>query len=137
MSAGVPRIASCLIPVVALLPCLLLARAAWAQDDRATEACHNKDATVEIVGCLDGLTVQWDKRLNVAYQAAIKGADPDAVGPLRAAERAWLEYRKQRCYYLGAGPGTIGRVVASDCFLRMTKARAEELVEDAKGLGPG
>ncbi len=107
---------------------------ARAQDDRAIEACHNKGSTIDIVGCLDGLTAQWDKRLNAAYQVALKRADPDGVAPLRAAERAWLEFRKQRCYYLGAGPGTIGRVVASDCFLRMTKARAEELTEDAKGL---
>ena len=107
---------------------------ARAQDERAIEACHNRTSTPDIVDCLDSLTAQWDKRLNAAYQVALKHADPDGIAPLRAAERAWLEFRKQRCYYLGAGPGTIGRVVASDCFLRMTKDRAEQLAEDAKGL---
>ncbi len=118
-----------------LLSGLLLSGAAWAQDDPAIDACHNQVSTTEIVGCLDALTATWDKQLNAAYQAALKKADPDATTPLRASERAWLEFRKQRCYYLGAGPGTIGRVVASDCFMRMTKARAEELKNDARGLG--
>ena len=137
MTSNELRNALHLASLTALLLGLLPTRAVWAQDNGAIEACHNKVSTTEIVGCLDGLTAQWDKRLNAAYRVAIKGADPNAVEPLRASERAWLEYRKQRCYYLGAGPGTIGQVVASDCFLRMTKARAAELAEDAKGMRPG
>ena len=120
-----------------LLLGIALAGPAWGQADKESVACHNKDSTVDIEDCLGKLTAQWDKQLNAAYQAAMKGADPSATTPLRAAERAWLEYRKQRCYYLGAGPGTIGRVVAADCFYEMTRARAEELMNDAKGLGPG
>jgi len=132
-----PKTTVRLFAAALLLAGMLLAGAAWSQDDRAIDACHNKESDTDIVDCLETLTAQWDKQLNAAYQAALKTADADAVGPLRASERAWLEFRKQRCYYLGAGPGTIGRVVASDCFMRMTKARAEELIEDAKGLGPG
>jgi len=137
MRESSPKITVCLITAALLLAGVLLPGAAWSQDDRAIDACHDKQSTMDIVDCLEKLTAQWDKKLNAAYQAALKAADADAVGPLRASERAWLEFRKQRCYYLGAGPGTIGRVVASDCFMRMTKARAEELIEDAKGLGPG
>ncbi len=93
---------------------------------------------MEIVDCLGKLTDQWDKRLNAAYQAALKNADPAAVAPLRASERAWLEYRKQRCFYMSAGEGTIMRILAADCFFQMTKSRSEELTNDAMGLaGPG
>ncbi len=119
---------------------VLLAGSARAQggDDKAIEACHDKVSTVDIEDCLGTITAQWDKRLNAAYQAALKKADPAAVAPLRASERAWLEYRKQRCSYLGTGEGTIMRIVAADCMTRMTKARAEELTGDSQGLaGPG
>jgi uncharacterized protein YecT (DUF1311 family) len=114
---------------------ILVSTASWAQDDKAITACHNQLSTLDIVDCLDKLTAQWDKRLNAVYQKALKSVDPSGVPALRAAERAWLEYRKQRCSYLSAGPGTIGQVVGSDCFLRMTRARAEELEQDSKGLG--
>jgi uncharacterized protein YecT (DUF1311 family) len=114
---------------------ILVSTASRAQDDKAIAACHNQQSTLAIVDCLDKLTAQWDKRLNAVYQKALKSVDPSGVPALRAAERAWLEYRKQRCSYLSAGPGTIGQVVGSDCFLRMTRARADELEQDSKGLG--
>ena len=87
--------------------------------------------------CFDKLMKQWDGRLNVAYQKTLKTVDPSGMPQLRAAERAWLDYRKNRCGYLAAGPGTIGAVVGGDCMVRMTKARALELEEDSKGVGPG
>jgi uncharacterized protein YecT (DUF1311 family) len=111
--------------------------ASRAQNDKAVDACRNLPSTVAIVDCLDKLTRQWDRRLNIAYQTALKGIDPSGVPALRASERAWLEYRKERCTYLSAGPGTIRQVIASDCFLSMTKARAEELEQDSQGPGPG
>ncbi len=114
---------------------ILVSIASSAQDDEVIQACHNLQSTLSIVDCLDKLTAQWDQRLNASYQKALKSVDPAGVPALRAAERAWLEYRKQRCSYLSAGPGTIGQVIGSDCFLRMTKARAEELGQDSRGLG--
>lgn len=114
---------------------ILISTASWAQDDKVSVAYHEQQSTTDIVGCLEKLTAQWDKRLNAAYQKALKSVDPSGIPALRGAERAWLEYRKQRCSYLSAGPGTIGQVLGSDCFLRMTKARAEELEQDSKGLG--
>ncbi len=123
------------VPALVLFCFLLPSGSVSAQEDKAADACHYKQSTPEITDCLDKLTAAWDKRLNAAYQAAIKRADPAAVAPLRAAERAWLEYRKQRCLYRGTVEGTIGSVIASDCFMQMTKARTEELTADAKGLG--
>lgn len=114
---------------------MLVSTASRAQDDKAIAACHNEQSTSDIVDCLDKLTAQWDRRLNAAYQTALKSVDPAGIPALRAAERAWLEYRKQRCSYLSAGPGTIGQVVGSDCFLEMTRTRAQELEQDSKGLG--
>jgi uncharacterized protein YecT (DUF1311 family) len=113
----------------------LLAEQARAADenDQAIEACHGRQSTVEIVECLGTLNEQWDKRLNEAYQAVLGKADPSAVAPLRASERAWLEYRQQRCLYayMSEGGGTMRQILAADCFLRMMIARTDELAADA------
>jgi uncharacterized protein YecT (DUF1311 family) len=115
---------------------LLAAAPSRAQDDPQIEACHQL-STADMSDCFDKLIKQWDRHLNVAYQKTLKTVDPSGVPALRAAERAWLEYRKERCLYLSAGPGTIGSVVGGDCMVRMLRARALELEEDSKGLGPG
>jgi uncharacterized protein YecT (DUF1311 family) len=132
------RVAVRLAPPLALVASVLLGRAAGAQDqaDTMIDACHGKESTMDIVDCLGKLAGQWDRRLNAAYQAALKKADPAAVAPLRASERAWLEYRKQRCDYIyaNAGGGTITQVLGADCNLRMVKARTDELTSDAAGL---
>lgn len=122
------------LALVAGLAAWLLPGMAWAQDAAAAEACRGF-STVDMVECANKETAQWDKRLNTAYQAAMKAAGGGAAGPLRAAERAWIEYRKQRCTYLSATPGTISRVIAAGCMTEMTRARAMELETDAKSLG--
>lgn len=108
---------------------------AWAQTDAAIDACHGKQSTVEIVDCLGKLSAQADAHLNTAFQKTLKSLDASGVPALRAAERAWLDYRKQRCTYLTAGLGTLGQVVGADCMLTMTRARAAELDTDSKGQG--
>ena len=117
--------------------CLIAPLAVHAQDDdQQIAACHQL-STADMSDCFDKLVKFWDGRLNAAYQKTLKTLDPSGVPQLRAAERAWLDYRKNRCGYLAAGLGTIGAVVGGDCMVRMTKARALELEEDSKGLGPG
>ncbi len=129
-----------LVQASALVGCLTLpeparAQGAAQQDDPQTAACHGGTSTLDIVDCLGRLTARWDTRLNAAYQAAVRAAGGGTEPPLRAAERAWLEYRRQRCAYVSAVPGTIAQVIAADCMLQMTKARAEELAADLRGLG--
>ncbi len=133
------------VPIIMKRKCLLLVvavasmntTASHAQTPAAFDRCHNQNSTAEIVDCLGKLTQEADRRLNAAYQKALKSEEPSGVPALRAAERAWLEYRKQRCFYLTAGEGTIMQVVGADCMATMTKARADELEGDSRGLGPG
>ena len=66
---------------------LVLPGLALAADDPAADACHQKDTTVAIMDCLNGLTAQWDKRLNAGYQAALKASES-------AARRDGLSTRK-------------------------------------------
>ncbi len=116
---------------VAALLWLALPALGRAADDPAENACHNKDTTVDIVECLNGLTGRWDKRLNQAYQNALKASEsaPRKVSLLRA-ERAWLQFRSENCGWYDAQEGTIREIAGADCMLSMTRRRATEL-EDA------
>ena len=87
--------------------------------------------TFEMVECLKGQTAQWDKRMTIAYQQALKDAVPAQHDQLRAAQRLWIQYRDANCLYYGMGEGTIARIDAGECMRDMTEARAKEL----EGLG--
>ena len=90
------------------------------------QACDG--STYEMVECLKAKTAQWDKRLNAAYRKALDDAQSDKQrNQLRAAQRLWVQYRDANCLYYDLGEGTIARIDAGDCMLRLTKARAEEL----------
>jgi uncharacterized protein YecT (DUF1311 family) len=83
--------------------------------------------TFEMVECLKAQTAQWDKRMTIAYQQALKDAVPQQREQLRAAQRLWIQYRDANCLYYGMGEGTIARIDAGECMRNMTQARAKEL----------
>src|SRR5258708_2502883 len=87
--------------------------------------------TCQMVECLKARTAQWDKRMTIAYQQALKDAGEKQREQLRAAQRLWIQYRDANCLYYGLGEGTIARIDAGECMRNMTKTRAEEL----EGLG--
>jgi uncharacterized protein YecT (DUF1311 family) len=89
-------------------------------------------STVQMVECTGAKTAQWDKRMNVAYQQALKGAVTQGQhDQLRNAQRLWVQYRDANCLYYGMGEGTIAQLDAAECLRRMTEVRAREL----EGLG--
>ena len=109
---------------------LLLASAVDAGDQGDPEkSCDGN--TFEMVECLKARTAQWDKRMTTAYQQALKDSVPQQGEQLRAAQRAWIQYRDANCLYYGLGEGTIARLDAGECMRSMTEARAREL----EGLG--
>ena len=87
--------------------------------------------TFQMVECLKARTAQWDKRMNVGYQQALKDAVPAQRDQLRASQRLWIQYRDANCLYYGLGEGTIARLDAGECMRSITEARAKEL----QGLG--
>jgi uncharacterized protein YecT (DUF1311 family) len=95
--------------------------------------------TYEMVQCLNEQTAGWDKRLNAAYQEALKSADNPRQGEqLRAAQRLWIQYRDANCLYYGLGDGTIARINAGSCMLKMTQDRVNELTSGGAGAeNPG
>ena len=83
--------------------------------------------TYQMVECLAAQTAYWDKRLNAAYQEALKDAKPEQREQLRASQRLWIQYRDANCLYYRLGEGSIAMVDAGSCMLRMTKERTLEL----------
>jgi uncharacterized protein YecT (DUF1311 family) len=83
--------------------------------------------TYEMVECLKARTAQWDNRMTIAYQQALKESVPQQHDQLRAAQRLWIQYRDASCLYYGLGEGTIARIDAGECMRSMTEARAREL----------
>jgi uncharacterized protein YecT (DUF1311 family) len=112
-----------------VLGCLAGAAQAGDQGD-PEQSCQGN--TFEMVECLKAKTAQWDKRLGIAYQQAMKDAQPAQREQLRAAERLWIQYRDANCLYYGMGEGTIARLDAGECMRSMTEARAREL----ENIGP-
>lgn len=56
-------------------------------------------STYEMVECLKAKTAYWDKRMNIAYQQALKDAVPQQREQLRVAQRLWIQYRDANCLY--------------------------------------
>ena len=54
-------------------------------------------STAGMIGCNTREWAVWDERLNRAYNSALKGADPKLATALRQTQRAWLQWREQRC----------------------------------------
>jgi len=105
---------------------LLVTSAAHAADQGdAAPSCDG--STVEMVECLKARTAEWDTRMTMAYQKALKDAGPAQREQLRAAQRLWIQYRDANCLYYGMGEGTIAGVDAGECLRSMTEARAREL----------
>ena len=93
--------------------------------DEPEKSCDGN--TYQMVECLKGKTAQWDKRLNVAYQQALKSANDKQREQLRTAQRLWIQYRDANCLYYGLGDGTISRIEAGECMRNLTETRAKEL----------
>jgi uncharacterized protein YecT (DUF1311 family) len=116
--------------LIAAVSLVAIASAAHAGDQGDPEpSCDGN--TFQMVECLKAKTAQWDKRMGIAYQQALKDAQPAQRDQLRAAQRLWIQYRDANCLYYGMGEGTIARIDAGECMRNMTEARAREL----EGIG--
>lgn len=110
----------------------LLATPALAADgySAAYSRCMNKagGVTVEMRECIGSETHVHDQRLNKNYKAAMAVLEAPQQTLLRDAQRLWVKYRDANCGMYGQlTGGTMDLIVADDCFLNMTKLRADEL----------
>jgi len=104
----------------------VLSPAAHARAPGEPESCDGV-STPEIVDCVNFKTAQWDKRMNAAYQKALKEGEARRQEQLRTAQRLWIQFRDANCTYFFMGEGTVARIDAAECVRNMTEARAREL----------
>jgi uncharacterized protein YecT (DUF1311 family) len=110
--------------VIVMAALVLAAPGARAGDQRDALAGCDGVSTPEIVNCVMAKTAQWDKRLNAAYQKALKEDEPKRQEQLRTAQQLWVQFRDANCLYFDMGEGTIARIDAAECMRNMTEARA-------------
>lgn len=114
---------------------------------QAANNCQQQEGgstTIGITECIQSETAVWDAILNQEYlatQATNRAADAggfvEGLGredTLREAQRAWIAFRDADCTarYATWQDGTIRSIVAANCHLTMTAARAVDL-RDMRG----
>ncbi|MFT4014080.1 MAG: DUF1311 domain-containing protein [Paracoccus sp. (in: a-proteobacteria)] len=79
------------------------------------------DTTAGMVDCLAVEGADWDKRLNLFYERAMKQAAPTAP-VLKASRRDWPAYRDCSCHFqaIRFRGGTKGGSVAATCPMELT-----------------
>ena len=125
---GIALIAMVLACVAALWVRPLQAEPA-VQQPAPQENCAERRSTADIVECLATHTAVWDRRLSTAYQKLLESLPARRRDRLRSAQRLWIQFRDANCAYFASRAGTIARVDAGQCLLRLTTARAMELEE--------
>jgi uncharacterized protein YecT (DUF1311 family) len=86
--------------------------------------------TANMLGCIAAeLTVQ-DKKLNANYKLLKEGLELNRQQQLLEVQRLWLKYRDANCkFYDDPTGGSMQKILAQNCFLRLTAQRAHELTE--------
>jgi uncharacterized protein YecT (DUF1311 family) len=117
-----------MLRIVSIAAAVLIGAAAFAYAGDQGDPDQSCDgSTYEMVECLRAKTAKWGKRMTVAYQRMLNAGEPKQREQLRVAQRLWIQYRDANCLYYRLGEGTIARVEAGDCMLRMTQSRVIEL----------
>jgi len=94
--------------------------------------CGDKSTTRDMVECLAAKTKAADQHLNAAYKDLLQRIDPEQAEPLKAAERAWIQYRDANCQFYSAHEGTISQLLGAECMRALTVDRAAELAKADK-----
>lgn len=123
-----------------LLMLLLISTAATAEDlpsDASLDRCLNNAATTLAMNqCYAEATEIWDREMNNQYDKLMKTLSGEPKNKLRAAQRAWLNYRDS---WLAASrsqlsnQGTLGSVTLSAQRLSLVRNQALMLQSLASG----
>ena len=82
-----------------------------------------------MIECISAEYERQDERLNQLYQTLMTSLDYERRETLRAAQRAWIEFRDANCdFYFDPQGGTAARLAANGCIMSETAERADELV---------
>ena len=98
--------------------------------------CYNNPrwTTASMIICMDDEASRQDALLNKEYKRTMSLLSKERKESLRAAQRAWIEYRNANCdWYNDPSGGSSAGVSASQCFLNMTVSRLIEVTEGLAG----
>ena len=85
-------------------------------------------STMGMIDCTGAELQIQDARLNAAYRKTMASLNARQKTKLQAAQRAWVSFRDPECAsYEDEDWGTISRINASACVLRMTVQRTMDL----------
>ncbi|AXE30187.1 hypothetical protein DK842_09880 [Chromobacterium phragmitis] len=86
--------------------------------------------TVGMLDCIAAEHARQDKQLNDNYRKLMAALPAKRRQRLQTAQRLWLKYRAANCSaYVDPDGGTAESLVAADCELASTAARAAELAK--------
>ena len=85
---------------------------------------------LDMAACESDEAAGWDRRMNAAWGKLRTSLPPAEMGRLQVAQRGWIAYRDYECRQKPDG-GTMERVSAASCILRLTATRAAELEQRA------
>ena len=98
------------------------------------EDCGAQQNQTEMNACFGRDMNRADGALNAAYAKRIQGMrdDPDGVKLLRAAERAWVDFRERNCVFRAHGEegGSVYLTMVATCRIKMTEDRTKEIQAD-------
>lgn len=99
----------------------------WAADTLSN--CNNAQTSAQMRACENARFASADKELNAVYAGLLKKSNTIQQERLRAAERAWVEFRDANADFLAsrAGPGTLAPLIRASALADMTQSRLQEL----------
>lgn len=92
--------------------------------------CMDKAAgvTADMITCIGTEVALQDKALNANYKALKEDLKAVRQKQLVEVQKTWLKFRDTNCqFYADPDGGSMQRVLANVCVLKMTAERAEEL----------
>lgn len=84
--------------------------------------------TIAMIDCIGEEFTAQDRRLNAVYRQVLAALPAARRAAFTRAQRAWVAFKEAECdFVLDPDGGSMARIAANDCVLRMTAARADEL----------
>ncbi len=107
--------------------CLLLRGAALLAQEKG--GCNSAVTTAAMLNCEHTRYDKAQADLNAVYQRLLKKQDAMGKAKLRAAQIAWLQFRKTNADFVAdaARGGTMAPLITLTTFTDMTEARANDL----------
>jgi uncharacterized protein YecT (DUF1311 family) len=101
-------------------------------------ACDKASTQSEMNICGGKETHGADAELTAIYQKLLAKVSPDGQAALRAAERAWINYRDKQCSFnsLGSAGGSVHDMVEAQCLTDLTNQQIKQLQQQLI-CGPG